>query len=205
LTLVPWTRLEADRCENFVSIMLCRENPSAVRVRPSRGDGGIDVILVTPEGWLVDQIKYFSENLSDAQKRQITHSYDRLREYAAEKGAQIAEWRLVLPLDPTNENREWFSVLTKNADYSCEWRGLTHLEGLAAKYPDVIDYYLKDGKNRVMELVGQMVSLLGVHKEGTSDVENGLQPVEAVDTIVHLYKALNAGNCSGPCFFELSV
>jgi len=31
--------------EQVVAILLCRENPAAVRVRPSRGDGGIDILV----------------------------------------------------------------------------------------------------------------------------------------------------------------
>lgn len=54
MTRVEWTRNEPGDIGQVVSMLLCRENPSAVRVRPSCGDGGIDV-LAPPgagPGWL---------------------------------------------------------------------------------------------------------------------------------------------------------
>ena len=38
---VEWTRTEPGDIEQVVSMLLCRENPSAIRIRPSRGTEGL--------------------------------------------------------------------------------------------------------------------------------------------------------------------
>jgi hypothetical protein len=41
----------------------------------------------------------------------------------------------------------WLATVT-NATNDCEqWRGLTYLDGLAAKFPEVVDYYLADERS----------------------------------------------------------
>jgi hypothetical protein len=52
-----------------VAILLCRENPAAVRVRPSRGDGGIDILvpLYGTGTVAVYQVKLFTANLTRGQ------------------------------------------------------------------------------------------------------------------------------------------
>ena len=86
-TRVSWATLEPTEAEHVISVLLCRQNPSAMRIRPSQGDGGIDVITVTPRGWVIDQIKYFPASLTASQKTQVRHSFERLQAYAASQGA----------------------------------------------------------------------------------------------------------------------
>jgi hypothetical protein len=106
VTRVEWTRTEPGDIEQVVSMLLCRENPSAVRVRPSRGDGGIDVLAQARNGAgvAVYQVKSFSSNLTASQKAQVERSFRRVLDYAKGRGLQVTEWYLTLPLDPTNEN-----------------------------------------------------------------------------------------------------
>jgi hypothetical protein len=62
LTRLEWTRL---------SVLLYSKHPRAVRVRPSRGDGGVDVLVPHPDQpgkTDVYQIKKFAENLTSNQK-----------------------------------------------------------------------------------------------------------------------------------------
>jgi hypothetical protein len=197
LMLVPWTTLEPTQTENVVAVMLCREHPRAVRIRPSKGDGGIDVVEVTEDGWVVYQIKYFPANLTSNQKKQIADSYHDVQVYAASQGARIAAWHLVLPLDATKENRfAWFSTLTQDADYPCEWMGLTHLNGLAAKYQDVIDYFLGNGKEQLVALLRQLHDFMGL-QQSTDRALNEDQPVplaaaDVTSSLESLYRALNA-------------
>ncbi|MEU0936090.1 hypothetical protein [Embleya sp. NPDC005971] len=189
-TRVAWTTLVPEQTEKIVAIMLCRENPSRQHVRPSRGDGGIDVIEVTPAGWIVDQIKYFATNLTAGQKKQIVDSLAELRSFAAAKGAVIAQWRLVLPLNPTNENRAWFEDFTKGAGHPCHWHGLTHLEGLAAQFPDIVDYYLHEGRERLQGLYERVVNIMGLQcVAGAGAV---VVPGDVATGLQDLYQALNA-------------
>jgi len=77
VTRVEWTRTEPGDIEHVVSMLLCRENPSAVRIRPSRGDGGIDVLTPSRDGTgvAVYQVKSFTRNLTQGQKAQAERSF----------------------------------------------------------------------------------------------------------------------------------
>jgi predicted AAA+ superfamily ATPase len=79
---VEWTRQSGEDVEAVVAMLLCSRYPNAVRVRPSQGDGGIDVFVPGPAGFgaerAVYQVKKFSENLTSSQKRKIKRSYQRV-------------------------------------------------------------------------------------------------------------------------------
>ena len=76
---VEWTRQSGDDVEAVVAMLLCNQYPNAVRVRPSQGDGGIDVFVPGPAGFgaerAVYQVKKYSENLTSSQNRKIKRSY----------------------------------------------------------------------------------------------------------------------------------
>lgn len=202
VSAVEWSLLEPGTTEKLVGICLCRENPRAVRPRPSRGDGGIDV-LVPQEGdtrrVAVYQVKYFHQNLTSSQKGQIEKSYHRLRQYAADKNLTIVAWYLTLPLNPTNENLEWLAGVTADAGFPCEWRGLDFLEGLAAKYPDVVDYYLGNGKQRLDRAIVALTDVLRLSQwltgatasSSQTDPAAPLQPSETISGLRALHETLN--------------
>lgn len=159
---VEWTRLSGETIEELVAVLLCREFPNAILVRSSQGDGGIDVLVQTDGGYDVYQVKKFASNLSAAQKGQITASLDRLEKTKVDNGVVVKTWNLIMPLDPTNQNRTWFSQLTSKVDYPCEWRGRIFVDGLAAKYPDVLDYYLHHRADRLADVVNNLTSAMGL-------------------------------------------
>ncbi|MFD0300351.1 restriction endonuclease [Streptomyces sp. NPDC127123] len=182
---VEWTRLSGDEVEEIVAILLSRENRRATRVRPSQGDGGIDVIVPDGDGdsYSVYQIKKFTQNLENNEKKQISKSYNRLTTYVAEQGIVVSAWNLVMPLDPTNENRAWLSGVTEGASFGVDWLGLIFVDGLAAKYPDVIDYYARDGKGRLLEVVTELAQMM------SPQVTPG--PAGAIDRIEVLHNQMN--------------
>lgn len=187
---IEWTVLEGGQTETVVANLLFHEYPRAIRVRPSMGDRGIDVLVPRdqPSGSFdVYQIKRFALNLTDSQKGQIDRSFRRLLISLARKGVAAADWYLVTPLDPTPENLDWFlkmpdrvieelfadveAALTepertaiqqwRNAPgRGIEWRGLLFCDGLAAKYPFVADYFLHGGAERVRAAVETLAQLL---------------------------------------------
>src|ERR1039457_5157975 len=158
---VEWTRTEPGDIEQAVSMLLCRENLYAIRIRPSRGDGGIDVLTPSSEGGVaVYQVKSFSSNLTAGQKAQAERSFRRLLDYAGSHGLRVAEWYLTLPLDPTTDNLEWLSDFTSGHGITAEWRGLGFLDGLAGTYPALIDYYLRDGKDRLQSALESITTVL---------------------------------------------
>ena len=193
---VEWTRTEPGDIEQVVSMLLCRENPSAIRIRPSRGDGGIDVLAPSERGSgvAVYQVKSFSSNLTAGQKAQAERSFRRLLDYAGGRGLRVAEWYLTLPLDPTTDNLEWLSGFTAGHGITAEWRGLVFLEGLAGTYPALIDYYLRDGKDRLQTALESITAVLRTTLQlgpAASSPAGPLTPAEAITTLVALHATLN--------------
>lgn len=203
MTRVEWTRTEPGDIEHVVSMLLCLENPSAVRVRPSCGDGGIDVLASSRDGTgvAVYQVKSFTSNLTPGQKAQAERSFRRLMDYATGRGLHVAEWYLTMPLCPTNENLEWLSSFTSGHGLTAEWRGLHFLDGLAGTYPSVIDYYLRDGRDRLQAALESLTAVLRTSmrigpaadaaKVPASPPAGPLQPAEAAGTLAALHDALN--------------
>jgi hypothetical protein len=81
---VEWTRTEPADIKHLVAMLLCRENPDATLIRPSSGDGGIDVLVPADgdSGVIVCQVKSFHSNLTASQKAQVVHSFHRLLDFA---------------------------------------------------------------------------------------------------------------------------
>ncbi len=195
---VEWTRIEPGDIEQVVAILLCRENPAAVRPRPSRGDGGIDILVPLDNAGTVAvyQVKSFKANLTSGQKAQAERSFRRLMDYASVRGLRVAEWYLTMPLNPTNENLQWLEGFTTGHGLLAQWRGLDFLEGLAADYPSVIDYYLRDGKDRLQAALESLTTVLrtvmrtGLRAEA-DEPKGALEPAEAVRTLAALHATLN--------------
>ncbi|HME75047.1 MAG TPA: restriction endonuclease [Mycobacterium sp.] len=129
---VEWTRQSGEDVEAVVAMLLCSRYPSAHRVRPSQGDGGIDIFVPGPARFgaerAVYQVKRYCENLTGTQKRKIKNSYQRVVETSQKEGWRITEWHLVMPLDLTNQNLGWLDKVIADADFPCEpnaWSSVT--------------------------------------------------------------------------------
>ncbi|MDQ1249182.1 MAG: hypothetical protein QG597_3556 [Actinomycetota bacterium] len=196
MSRIPWSTYEGNDIEAVVSMMLCREHPSAVHVRPSRGDGGVDIFVPGPAGGskerAVYQVKKFAENLKSSQKNKIRASYDRVVQTSAREGWHITEWNLVMPLDLTDANLHWFYDFTSEADFPCHPKGLDYCNMLAATYPEVIDYYLRDGKERVLAAVENLTAL--VSERAARQAGEALSAVDVQSDLVTIYRALNAND-----------
>jgi hypothetical protein len=191
---VPWVTTPPDLIEQIVAVLLGNRNPEALRIRPSRGDGGLDVLVPAARPGYFDcyQVKRFATNLEDSQKRQIVESLRRARDTHNDPSNPflIVTWLLTLPLDPTREQYQWLrdEAADANVPFDVEWRGLVFLEGLASDYPQVIDYYLRDGKDR---LEGSIAALRDLAQLPASRSGTALEPADAVDRLRNLGEALN--------------
>lgn len=152
---IPWERMTGDDIETLIAVFICKENPEAVRIRPSRGDGGIDLLYKRDDGsYDIYQVKKFATNLSSSHKTQIINSWRRVQEYCKENQMTICNWYLVLPLDPTLENRTWFMTEIEDvSSFKCHWYGLTKIEAWASAMPEVYDYYMADGKEKINQQI----------------------------------------------------
>ncbi|MBV6703427.1 hypothetical protein KV557_41225 [Kitasatospora aureofaciens] len=71
------------------------------------------------------------------------------------------------------------------------WRGLNFVDGLAATYPQVIDYYLHGGRERVESAVSDLTKLLRLHTTSAHDAEV-LEAADATATLTALAERVNA-------------
>lgn len=159
---IPWSRYSGEEVEKALAAYICLENPRATRIRPSRGDRGIDLISRHNDEIVVYQIKKFSDNLTPSQKRQIEDSWKRLRDYASANNLNLSEWHLVMPLDPTPENDDWFRKMGETAGVDFIWDGLVQVDAWAAQKPWVADYFFADGKEAEREAIANLMRIAGL-------------------------------------------
>lgn len=160
---IPWTRYSGEDVESVLATFISLEERDAIKIRPSRGDGGIDLIVyLEAETVNVYQIKKFAENLKSSQKAQIENSWKELLTTTADLHVKINSWHLVMPLDPTNENLRWAKELIEPSGTKFIWDGLSRVDGWASKHPEVIDYYFSNGKEEVSEYAAKLLSMANV-------------------------------------------
>jgi hypothetical protein len=193
MSRVEWSRRGAEEVEELLGILLCSKfGLAATRVRPSRGDKGIDVYVLTSDGWVVFQIKSFTTSLTSSQRRQITDSWTTFSTYAQEEGIEVKAWYLLRPLNPTTEDEAWLETLTAGAGYTCRWLGLDYCETLVADHPAVVDYFLFDGKDRLDNTIQQYLALVGFQRHEGQDRTFDLEPADSLDVLGSVHGALNA-------------
>jgi hypothetical protein len=191
---VEWTRTSPDDVEAVIGMLLCSLSPNAVRVRPSQGDGGIDIFIPGDAGWgkerAVWQVKRYCANLTSTEKRAIKRSFRRVVDTAEAEGWRITEWHLIMPLDLTTQNLGWLDEYIGEREFRCETHGLLLCDTLAADYPNVIDYYLRDGKERLRANLDNLTRVLS----GRLDRQSGeaLTASDVYADLAAIYKALNA-------------
>ena len=175
--------MSGDEVEELVAILVSREHPESIRIRPSQGDGGLDLLLPNGDGTFhVMQVKKFAQNLAASEKRQISKSLQRLGVFAAENGLIVSAWDVVLPLDPTRENLTWLAGLPRVQEVKPGWKGLQYVDGLAAMFPEVVDYYANDGRQRLQDAIADLTTLLYQHTPGRAEAPLGAAEAEPVLT-----------------------
>lgn len=201
---VSWDRYGADDVEAVVAMLINREHPNSVRITPSRGDGGVDILdrgAAKDGGDVVYQVKRYTAPLDDKQKGEVKASLARLLDPKTGdprwRSLNVTEWRLVTPWDPTPEAFTRLHGAALPYAVTAHWDGLTTVEQLAAKYADVIDYYLFGGRTRVQDAYTQAMALMALGGESTAT----LTVPEVSERIASAFKMLDhdlttATNCA---------
>jgi hypothetical protein len=68
---IEWLALGGDEVETLLANLIYNHDGRAIRISPSQGDNGIDIIIPAasnPEKWDVYQVKKFAQNLTSGQK-----------------------------------------------------------------------------------------------------------------------------------------
>jgi hypothetical protein len=222
MTRIEWSALHGDEVEAVVSNLLYNEVPHAMRVRPSQGDFGIDVLAPNPDNPGVSdvyQIKKFALNLELPQKKQIERSFRRFLIGLVKRDYALGDWYLVMPLDPTPENQDWFESMPgeviaelfddpksdlsgiqrdqialwrDSTESHVYWNGWQYCEYLAAKYQFVQDYYLHGGSERLRAAISDVAKIVGLHNElASDDATSVLQPGDLHSHLDRLQRVLD--------------
>lgn len=139
-----------------MAVFVGLENPAAYNRQPASGDGGVDIMIEHPHGFEVLQVKGFVRpgGFDNNRRRQVTDSWKTLlTKPRLPKPKPVVSWRLVVPMDRTPDEEKWFNDLVsadaeaRGIDY-LYW-GLPYWNGMASKFPQVVDYMLDGGRERV--------------------------------------------------------
>ena len=197
---IPWTTYSGDDVEAYAAMCIYRERPHALRIRPSVGDGGIDVYVDLGDNRVdVYQVKKYAENLKPKQLGDIKKSYNRIKAYAKERKWKLATWYLVLPLDPTKENDKWLEDLNKDDPFDARWWGLTVFDNWNSDYPQVADHFFNGGRERLATELERfagttLIMLPGVDPDAAKRTFSTLEPAGVLDRLALLNTTLNSAD-----------
>lgn len=147
---IEWGAYQGEDLEVIMAIFLAQDAPNLIRRTPASGDGGIDLIVPTDAGSHVYQVKGFTGRFNKGRKSQVQKSWASVSTEPRLAGP-ILSYTLIVPIDPTPDEQAWFQDLTRSSEWKVEYQGEVYWHALAAKYPEVPDYYLFGGRERVSE------------------------------------------------------
>lgn len=190
---IPWSRLSAEEMEHTAAMLLCAKHPTAVHFTPGR-DGGIDIFVPDGDnGRKVFQVKHFPNSFASSQFRQVKKSVERVVQTAAREGWTITEWHLVIPRGPSPTYLKKIGDLITSHDIAhWSWIGLTQIDIFAADYPQLIDYYLNGGKDRLAEQLKDLTAIIRTGlagPPGTPVPDGPLAPAEIGERMRRLQRA----------------
>ena len=150
---IPWEDLGAQKFEEMVSVLLSRLHPNSQRIDGKGGDGGRDVQIVhAADGSIAEafELKSFTGRMVRGRRNQVKRSLERAA------ALEPARWTLIVPIDPTPAEWEWFLQLRTSYCFPLEWRGKTWLNEKMAAHPDIGRYFVEGAKDEVYSLLLQL-------------------------------------------------
>ena len=156
---VHWETVDQTTCEAMLKVLIKRLYPTVQAIDGSGGDGGIDLLMRTENGLVIYQIKSFTGRLTGGRRQKVARSLEKASRH------EPVNWHLVVPIDPTRGELEWFESLTKPYPFTCAWDGKTWVDSKMAQHPEIADYYLHDGEPQV---IGMLRAILGSNPASAS-------------------------------------
>ena len=175
---INWSdpRISPTVYEDMVAVLISRLHPEAQRIDGSGGDGGRDVQLPLPTGLEIFELKSFTGRMTASRRRQVEKSLKK----AAEHNPKA--WHLVVPINPSPSEIEWFRKVTEDYPFACDWLGLDWLDGHMANHPELPRYYIGGSSDEIVR------ALIELNKE-QAYLAGGLP--DAIDRITALTTRLN--------------
>lgn len=130
VALTAWAGVEPAAFERAVQMVLRRRYSDLQSMDGSGGDGGKDAYRWSAEGRIVFEIKSFTGRVTQSQRRQIRRSL----ETAARNHPEIAQWILVVRINPTPAEDTWFhqKLAPDFPTIKLEWWGQDWLDAQVA-------------------------------------------------------------------------
>lgn len=150
MTAIPWATTSPNVYEDMVACLLCHMNPETRRIDGSGGDGGRDCQWEKSTGLVAFELKSFSGRMILGRRRQVARSLSRAALL------NPVRWELVVPIDHTPEELEWFKKLAGTVVFPIEWRGRTWLDTRFAERPFIAGYFLGDTRQEVIDLLREL-------------------------------------------------
>lgn len=134
--------LDPSRFESLASDLLMEEAESVRTIDGSGGDDGIDCFKgQTQESITIFQHKFFTGRLNHSRESQIRSSY----ETAKENHPGLERWCLLIALDFTPKEQQWFEeTIEQDAeDIEVDIWNKSKIENLVSKYDHIVDRYFQ--------------------------------------------------------------
>lgn len=134
--------LDPSRFESLASDLLMEEAKSVRTIDGSGGDDGIDCFKGQTQGEItIYQHKFFTGRLNHSRKSQIQSSY----ETAKEKHSGLDRWCLLIALDFTPKEQQWFeeTIEQDTEDIEVDIWNESKIENLVSKYDHIVDRYFQ--------------------------------------------------------------
>lgn len=187
---IDWGAYSGSEIEKIAAMCIAIEKPNSINITPSQGDGGIDIL--DKDSNSVYQIKKFSSSLTPNQKQQIYKSIKRLADDNRVQAYKVEHYYLVMPYNPTLELEKWFTETCREMGFSnCTWLGVTSFQNWAAKYPQIIDYYINGFKDQIIDVASKIGTLKDVNS--TEELGNFLNInfLQSLEGVINSINALN--------------
>ena len=131
--------------------MLSRLHPDVQRIDGAGGDGGRDAQFTDSDGLHVFEMKSFTGRMTDGRRTQVESSLARAA------GLGPVTWDLIVPIDPTPGELQWFERLRAQYPFDLEWRGATWIETRLTEHPQVRRFYFANAMAETEELLRQLL------------------------------------------------
>lgn len=150
---IRWEEIEPQKYEDMVSVLLNRLHPDAQRIDGKGGDGGRDVQIVDGvDDQIIEafELKSFAGRMTPSRRTQTSRSLKRAA------GLGPARWSLVVPIDPTPDEMDWFRRLGKVCSFPIKWLGRTWLDEKLSAFTDIRRYFIEGAKDEVFQLLREI-------------------------------------------------
>lgn len=171
---VRWQDLDPKKIEDIAAALISRLHPETQRIDGAGGDGGRDIQVPEPDGLVIYEVKSFCGRLDASRREQIKRSLKKA------KALDPKAWHLVVPVDMTPGELQWYNSLIKIYPFVSNFtRGRTWLDGQLSQFPEIVRYYVGDSNSEIVEALRQMGQERAVLAGGIGDAVDRIRAISA--------------------------